>query len=438
MQFIQNGSIITSNSIPKNSDTIALTICIGSLLNNNHIKAKEESINRQVLKIPYEDSFIELPLYGNAEITELIPPYIEPLHYQQIVHSLKNPIGKVSLSEIAKDKNNVLIILENATRPLDTPFIALLVVKELRQACVPDKNITFLFANGAHKDMEKYNFKVKLGKQFKNFKMINHDCEGELINLGKTKLGSPILINPLVLEADLKIAIGTIEPHYGAGFSGGAKILFPGCAGLEWINNNHKLKRGEFGVIDNEWRNDSEESADKVGIDFLVNVVLNYKREIIGLYSGDWIKAHREGVSLSFKASAVKLPYKADFCIAGCSPFDLNFIQALKGLEVTRTIIKEDGMYVMLASCHQGFGNHRWLLDKKMLEIRHKENIDYHSSMTEVIYSTHLSKDELYSYYPKQVKLIDDINELRQMITSLDKPGNKGLVLPYSPITILR
>jgi hypothetical protein len=110
-----------------NSDALAITICIGPLLNNNQINAKEEPINKQVFKIPYEDSFIELPLCGNARITELIPPYIEPLRYQQIIHSLQNPIGKVPLSEIAKGKNNVLIILENATRPLDTCFIALLI-----------------------------------------------------------------------------------------------------------------------------------------------------------------------------------------------------------------------------------------------------------------------------------------------------------------------
>ncbi|MFW9831902.1 MAG: transcriptional regulator, partial [Candidatus Thorarchaeota archaeon] len=74
-----------------------------------------------------------------------------------------------------------------------------------------------------------------------------------------------------------------------------------------------------------------EETTRKIGIDFLVNAVLNYKREIIGLYCGDWIKAHREGTNLALKASEIKLPYRADFCIAGCSPFDLNFIQALKG-----------------------------------------------------------------------------------------------------------
>ena len=406
-------------------------------MNNNHIKATDEPINRQVFKIPYEGSFIEFPLCSNAEITELIPPYIKPLSYQKIIHSLQNPIGKAPLSEIAKGKNNLLIILENATRPLDTSFIALLIVKELRKTCIPDENISFLFANGAHKDMEEYNYKLKLGEQFKNFKIINHDCEGELTHLGKTKLGSPIFINPLVLEADLKIAIGTIEPHYGSGFSGGAKILFPGCAGLEWINNNHELKRGQFGMVDNEWRDDTEESARKIGIDFLVNAVLNYKREIIGLYCGDWIKAHREGINLALKASEIKLPYRADFCIADCSPFDLNFIQALKGLEITRSAIKEDGTYVMLASCRQGLGNHRWLLDEKISEIRNKQNADYHSSMTEVIFSTHLSEDELYSYYPKQVKLMDDINKLRQMIESLDKPGKKGIVLPYAPITIL-
>ena len=410
-------------------------------MNNYRNQENEKPTSKRVIKIPYEDSFIELPIRGNAEITELIPPYIEPLSYQQILHSIRNPAANAPLSEIAKGKHNVLIILENATRPLDTSFIASLVVEELSKAGVADENITFLFANGAHgahKDMEEYNYKDKLGDKFKNFKIINHDYEGEHINLGKTKLGSPILINPLVLEADLKIAVGTIVPHYGDGVSGGAKILFPGCAGLEWIFNNHSLKRGELGVVDNQWRSDTEESASKVGIDFMVNAVLNYKREIIGLYCGDCIKAHREGVNLSLKASVAELPYKADFCIAGSSPFDLNFIQTLKGLTQTRTVIKEDGTYVMLTSCRQGLGNHRWLLDERMLERRHKQNADYDSAMTEIIYSTHLSENELHSYCPKQVRVVDDINKLRQMIASLDKPDEKGIILPFSPITIFR
>ncbi len=394
--------------------------------------------NKNVINIPYENSLIELPIFSNAEITELIPPYIKPLNYKQILHFIKNPVDSAPIAEIAKDKNNVVIILENATRPLDTSFIASLVIDELRQAGIADENITFLFANGAHKDMQEYNYRDKLGSRFKNFRIINHDCEGKLTNLGITKQGSPILINPLILEADLKIAIGTIEPHYGAGFSGGAKILFPGCAGLEWIFHNHSLKRGDFGIVDNQWRNDAEEAAGKVGIDFLINAVLNYKREIIGLYCSDWIKAHREGVNLSFKASVAELPYKADFCIAGSSPFDLNFIQALKGLTSARTVLKENGTCLMLTSCHQGLGNHRWLLDEKMLEERHKLNADFNSAITEIIYSTHLSEDELYSYYLKQVRLINNIGKLKQMVASLDKPGKRGIVLPYAPITILR
>ena len=236
----------------------------------------------------------------------------------------------------------------------------------------------------------------------------------------------------------MRIGIGTLEPHYGDGVSGGAKILFPGCAGLDWIFNNHSLKRGEFGEIENEWRKDTEESAGKVGIDFLVNAVLNYKREIIGLYCGDWIKAHREGVNLSLKASTVALPFKVDFCIASSSPFDLNFIQTLKGIDVTRTILKKDGAYVMLTSCPQGLGNHRWLLDERMMETRHKQNADYNSTLTEIVYSTHLSETELHSFYPQQVRLVDNIDELRQVIESFDKSGKKGILLPYSPITILQ
>ncbi|MFC1633770.1 lactate racemase domain-containing protein [Planctomycetota bacterium] len=407
-------------------------------MSSDRIKAKKEQNNRRNIKLPYDDAFIELPISEKAEITELIPPYIKPLSYEQIIHSVRNPIEQGGLSKIAFGKKNVMVILENATRPLNTRFVASLIVEELTKAGVADENITFLFANGAHKDMKEYNYKRKLGKQFKKFRIINHDCEGELVSLGKTSLGSPILINRHVLKADLRIAIGTIEPHYGDGVSGGAKILFPGCAGLEWIFNNHSLKRGEFGQIDNEWRNDTEESAGKVGIDFLVNAVLNYKREIIGLYCGDWIKAHREGVNLSVKASTVVLPYKADFCIASSSPFDLNFIQALKGIDVTRTALKKDGSYVMLTSCPQGLGNHRWLLDTRMMETRQKQNAEYDSALTEIVYSTHLSETELHSFYPQQVRLVDDVGELKRVIASVDTYGRKGIILPYSPITILQ
>jgi len=393
---------------------------------------------RQAISIPYEHTFIELPIPGNAELTELIPPCIEPLTQEQKCHAIKNPIGAASLADIARGKKNVLIILENATRPLDTASIALMVIETLRQAGVPDENVSFLFANGAHKDMAACNYRVKLGEEFKHFKIINHDCEGELADLGTTALGSPILINPLVLEADLKIAIGTIEPHYGAGFSGGAKILFPGCTGLDWIKNNHGLERGDMGVVDNEWRRDTEEAAGKVGIDFLMNAVLNYKREIIGLYCGHLIEAHRAGIDLSLRASAVKLPYKADFCIAGSSPFDLNLIQTLKALDVTRSVMKEEGSYVILASCAQGLGNHRWLLDENVLAATHKQNAACDSSLTEIIYSTHLSEDELYSYLPRSVKLIQDASQLRQTVAALDKPGARGVILPYAPITVLQ
>lgn len=401
-------------------------------------QSKQDHPPKQMVSIPYEGSFVELPMAWHAKLTELVPPCIEPLSDQQIQHALDNPIGVAPLAEITKGKRNVLIILENATRPLDTSPIAWLIVGTLRRAGVADENISFLFANGAHKDMAECNFQVKLGERFRDFKIINHDCEAELANLGTTALGSPILVNPLVLKADLRIALGTIEPHYGNGFSGGAKILFPGCAGLPWIKHNHGLKRGDMGVVDNEWRRDTEESAGKVGIDHLINAVLNYQREIIGLYCGDWIEAHRQGLGMSLKASAVKLPYQADFCIAGSSPFDLNFIQALKALEVSRRVVKDNGTLVMLASCSQGLGNHRWLLDESMLAETHRRNNSYDTSMTKIIYSTHLSEEELYSYCPRHVQLVRNIEQLRQLIMSLDKPGKRGIILPYAPITVLQ
>lgn len=423
----------TNTSTPyRNGSSSGLTV------DSYHANRREDPTNGQMIRLPYDDSFIDLATGKHAEIAELMPPYIEPLNHRQIVHSIRNPIASAPISEIAKGKKRVLIILENATRPLDTSFVASLVIDELRGTGVADEDITFLFANGAHKDMEGYNHGDKLGGHFEDFAVVNHDCEGDLVHLGTTHLGSPIVINPLVLAADLKIAIGTIVPHYGDGVSGGAKILFPGCAGLEWIFNNHSLRRGAFGVVDNEWRNDTEESARRVGIDFLVNAVLNHKREIVGLYCGDWIRAHREGIDLSLKASSVRLPYRADFCIASSSPFDLNFIQTLKGIETARAAIKDDGSYVMLTSCRQGLGNHRWLLDERVLQTRHTHDAASGSTVAEVIYSSHLSQDELYSYYPRQVRLIDEISRLRQMVASLDRPGKKGVILPYSPISMLQ
>jgi nickel-dependent lactate racemase len=184
------------------------------------------------------------------------------------------------------------------------------------------------------------------------------DC----VRMGVTSSGTPVDVFRPVAHADRRICLGNIEFHYFAGYSGGAKAIMPGVSTRDAIQNNHSAmvrQEAAAGRIDgNPVREDIEEAGRICGIDFIVNVVLNEKKEIIKSFCGHPVAAHRAGCAFLDSFYKICLPKRADIVVVspGGFPKDINMYQAQKALDNARHAVRDGGIIVWLASCSEGLG----------------------------------------------------------------------------------
>ena len=278
-----------------------------------------------------------------------------------IKKALENPIKSRRLSEIVNPDSRVAIIVSDVTRPTPTAKILPPLLEELRLGGAKDENIRIVFALGLHRHQTEEESKKLVGEEiYKNIRCIQHDTR-RCRRIGVTSRGTPIEIFEDVLDADIIIGTGSIEFHYYAGYSGGAKSVLPGVSSQEAVLTNHKMmieEKAVSGRVDGPVRQDMEEAAKISGLDFILNVVLNSKKEIVAAVAGDFIEAHRKGVEVV--DSMYKVPVEpADAVIVSCGGFpkDINLFQANKALDNATQAVKEGGSIILVAECAEGIGN---------------------------------------------------------------------------------
>jgi nickel-dependent lactate racemase len=163
------------------------------------------------------------------------------------------------------------------------------------KAGVPDGNITVIAALGLHRKMKQDELDTTLGPLKGKIKIVNHDCEKNLQTIGKTSLGTQVYLNKTFLEADVKILTGDVEYHQFCGYGGGAKSVFPGLGDGESITLSHSRMElegtGAGRLKGNPIREEIDEIGRKVGVDFIVNVVINSDKKISAVFAGDVYKA---------------------------------------------------------------------------------------------------------------------------------------------------
>ncbi len=179
-----------------------------------------------------------------------------------------------------------------------------------------------------------------------------------LVDLGTTRNGGRILINRTVVEADFKMGIGSIVPHHIPGYAGGAKIIQPGVSGEDTTAYTHLLSvrapRSYLGVLDNPVREELDAMARKVGMNTILNTVLNRQGEVVQAFFGDVVEAFRAGVAKSREVYEIPVPEEADIVLAGSHPCDLDFWQAHKTLYPSDLAVKAGGIVIVLTPCSEG------------------------------------------------------------------------------------
>lgn len=279
-----------------------------------------------------------------------------------VKRAMENPVYSPRLKKMASPDDKVLILVDDYTRATPASQIIPYVLEELLEAGVKEENISFLIALGTHRPM-RYEEKVdKLGRDIlKRYTVMDHcwDDNKEMRYLGTTSRGTEIWVNRHVLESTLVIGIGQIFPHRITGFSGGTKIIQPGVCGkvttgqTHWLGANYN---GEeiMGVIDNPVREELNEIGLRVGLRFIVNVIIDAEEKVVGVVAGHPVEAHREGASLSDSYLSIPLPSRPDVILIESYPADVDLWQASKAIYAAGTSIKKGGVIILVSPCYEG------------------------------------------------------------------------------------
>ncbi len=282
--------------------------------------------------------------------------------------SLDAPIGGKPLRELAAGKRTACIVICDITRPVPNRLLVPALLDALAGGGIPRDRTTILVATGLHRPSSAEELEEMLGGDIvRTCRIVNHRARvrEEQRDFGFTPEGVPVHIDREYCDADLKVTTGFIEPHLMAGFSGGRKLIAPGCAGEETIKALHSPRfiedpRCREGVIDGNPLHEQQLAiARMVGHDFILNVALDADKRITGVFAGDPLLAHAAGVAHVRTAVSASVREPADIVVTTSAgyPLDLTFYQAVKGITAGAPILKKGGMLVLAAACAEGLGS---------------------------------------------------------------------------------
>lgn len=323
-------------------------------------------------KIKYYKDSISFHVDDRHPTKELLPHHSKEVESEEaeVCRALAHPIASPRLSEIVKPGEKVVIVTSDITRPVPSWILVPCVLKELERAGIRDEDITVVFALGSHRGMTEEEHARLVGEwAYHKVKCIDSDPE-DCEHLGTCKNGTSVDIFRTVTTADRRILLGNVEYHYFAGCSGGLKAIMPGCASLASIQSNHKnmIRSGAYSgnLEGNPVREDIEETAKYCPVDFILNVVLDDHKKVAYAAAGDPVAAHREACRFLGGLYKVEIDQPADVAIVstGGYPKDINLYQAQKSIDNAKHAVKEGGIMIVAASCHEGYGSApftRWI-----------------------------------------------------------------------------
>lgn len=326
------------------------------------------------ISVPYGRSHLTAEIADerlNAILRSRLEEYIPPLGEDALMEeALRNPIGSETLEKLAEDKENIVLIASDHTRPVPSKILVPPMLRAIRRGN-PHAKITILIATGCHRGTTKAELIEKFGSEIVERETIAiHDCarEEDMVTVGTLPSGGQLCINRIAAEADLLISEGFIEPHFFAGFSGGRKSVLPGVAARETVYWNHNAEFiasscARTGILEgNPIHADMIYAARTAKLAFICNVVINAKQQVVGAFAGDCEQAHVAGTEfLKNLCLCPKTP--ADIVITSNNgyPLDQNIYQAVKGMTAGEATCRDGGVIIMVAACNDGHGGESFM-----------------------------------------------------------------------------
>jgi nickel-dependent lactate racemase len=380
-------------------------------------------------------------------------------------NALQHPIGMNALSSQLRPNMSVVIAHTDLTRATPNRILLPPILQEIEKAGIPKEQVTLINALGSHRQQTEAEMIFLLGEEiYTNYRCLQHDAFDPQTNMdvAKTVNGQSVKINRNFVESDFRILTGFIEPHFFAGFSGGPKLVLPGLADVETIQWNHRpesiaSQKATWGITaGNPIWEDIRAVAKRFSPIFNVNVTLDEKHNINGIYCGDLLASHAAGCEFVRTQSMFTVPVLYDMVITGNSgyPLDQNLYQAIKGICAAAEITAPGGEIVMAAACEDGLPDHG-LYSKLLAESESPEQLlenilhsarsvqdqwqvqkqaDVQTRFRVSVYSDGLSEEQLRKAH------FEPLQSIEQRIQSLlnRKPQARIAILPEGPLSIGR
>jgi nickel-dependent lactate racemase len=376
-------------------------------------------------------------------------------HAELIKDALANPLGSPPLQVLAQKKRNAVIIISDATRLSPSYLFLEHIISELNAAGIVDANIAVVVALGLHRKQTKNEIRTLVGEHvMRRVPVYNHSALSEdCVYLGTTSMGTPIEINRMVVEADIRIATGNIEPHRMVGMSGGIKAIIPGVASEKCIVQHHSLSQKfviQPGIVENPMHQDLAEALNFLPVHFLFNTVVNHRKEIIAAVSGDIVQAHRIAVEKAKAIFMIPVSKRYDTVIVSCGghPKDTQVYQAVKTLQNASDITKTGGSILLIAECAEIYGNgilQYWvetITDRTAMVNKLKEGFVLGAHKIEHMDKV-FNKQRVYLYSNIPADIVEllgfhPVFDLQQTADDLCSNGQEVAVMPYGSLTFLK
>jgi nickel-dependent lactate racemase len=280
-----------------------------------------------------------------------------------LLQALQNPIQSKTFEHFISDAKNILFLINDATRPTPTAKIL-----RILHPLIKNKDVKFLIATGMHRAPTEEEYQEIFGdlRDVLKDKIFAHDSkkDEDMVYLGTSKNGTEMYVNKMAVDAHKIVIIGSVEPHYFAGYTGGRKSFLPGVASYKTIEQNHKLalksSAKALSLSGNPVHEDMEDAITTIKDKeiFAIMTVLDRYEKIYAATAGDITESLKAAIDKAHRVFSVEIKEKADIVVAIAPyPMDIDLYQSQKALDNGKLALNDNGILILVSKCRMGVGS---------------------------------------------------------------------------------
>jgi nickel-dependent lactate racemase len=421
-----------------------------------------------LVELAYGRGGLTIDVPDNAQVIE--PRYSAPLAEPLLAvrQALAQPLGTAALRELLHPSQRVVVVHCDGTRPMPGELLMTALFEVFDEVGIPDTQVSLLNALGTHRENTPDELEALVGaealRRYRSFQSRSVD-RSAMRQVGILRDGHPVELHHAYVEADFRILLGFIEPHFFAGFSGGPKPVVPGVASQETVQHVHRAElvahpQATWGVREgNPLWEALHEGASLAPPDFIINVALNEAKKVTAVFAGQMDAAHRKGTEYVSERAMCRVDEPFDIVVTTNSgyPLDQNLYQTVKGMSAAVRVVRPGGAIIMASECADGIPAHgafREIVTKGggaegVLELVHSEGFCRSDQWQAQIMALVLQKAQVYLYssgvapHEARAMLLEPIDDITATIhelaaeqeVAMNRPA-RICILPEGPQTI--